>query len=391
MPSQDFIELMNKLHNEKYQMLSKKVEYDGMSENPSLKVTVILEKDGNQVSMQSSEPDFFKHVVELRGVADTTGEHKFIRIKDLKQYNTDAVHLIDEDRSKIKKAVEEIKSGKFTCKYRPAKLIDEFLENKKNVRDVKFLPLRRDYYYILAAALIESNKMLKMQEMLIKKYPEAQKIFDAIEGIFLKSFRPTNNALKNYRFYKKYINFDIDELGERMSTQLTVADDTSKDFIRRGKVDSHIAIPRSMNIYGRFLEILAPIINLIRIGLELKRGNPSPEMRYEIGENIKILKSDSDYGSLFGCLDEQIRHSDAHASIRIEKTARKVFLIDARSGKGKVMRVYTFDELVNMINVMENEFFPVIYPILVLFDIAMFELLLVSREYKHLLLAIDNC
>ena len=114
-------------------------------------------------------------------------------------------------------------------------------------------------------------------------------------------------------------------------------------------------------------------------------------MRYEIGENIKILKSDSDYGSLFGCLDEQIRHSDAHASIRIEKADRKVFLIDARSGKEKVMQVYTFDELVNMINAMENEFFPVIYPTLVLFDITMLDLLLVSREYKHLLLAIGNC
>ncbi len=391
MASQDFIDLMTKLHEEKYKMLSKNMEAHGMGESPSLTATVVLEKEGKQISIQSSEADFLKYVVELRGVADMTGEHKFTRLIDLNQYNIDAEHIIDKDRSKIKKATDDIISGKFKREYSPIKLIDELLGNTKNVKNMKFLPLKNDYHHILAATLLESKAMLKAREALIKKYPETQKVVDAVEGIFLKSFRPTGNALKDYKFYRNFASFDIDELGERMSTQLTVADDTSKDFIRRGKVDSHIAIPRMMNIYGRFLEILVPIINLIRIGLELKRGNPSPEMRYEIGENIKILKSDSDYGSLFGCLDEQIRHSDAHASIRIEKADRKVFLIDARSGKEKVMQVYTFDELVNMINAMENEFFPVIYPTLVLFDITMLDLLLVSREYKHLLLAIGNC
>jgi hypothetical protein len=233
--------------------------------------------------------------------------------------------------------------------------------------------------------------MLNAREALIKKYPEAQKIVDAVEGIFLKSFRPTGNALKNYESYRKYINFDIDALGDRMSAQLIVADDTVKDFIKRSEIDANIAIPKMMNIYGRFFEILAPIINLIRIGLELKRGILSPEAKYGVGENIKILKSDRDYGELFGCLDEQIRHSDAHASIRINKVTHKVSFIDARSGKEKVVRVYTFDELIDMINTMQNEFFPAIYPTLVIFDIAMLVLLLVSREYKYLLLTVGNC
>ena len=55
MPSQDFIELMRKLHAEKYGMLSKTTEYDGLTASPSLKVTVVLGKDGNQISIQSSE------------------------------------------------------------------------------------------------------------------------------------------------------------------------------------------------------------------------------------------------------------------------------------------------------------------------------------------------
>ena len=383
--------LRTKLYQERYNVFSINISSKRVGDSFATVASVILTKGEEKITLQSTEWDFIKYLVKLRGVVDVDGEYRFKPVKNLEQYNADVDHLIDIDKSKLKKAVDDLRSKKFEFTYNPPKMIDEFLKSERNVKNKKFLPLKWDYHYILAGSLLMSKEMLKAREAIIKKYPEAQKVVDAIEGIFLKSFRPTNNALKNYKFYKKYINFDIDDLGERMSTQLTVADDTSKDFIRRGKVDSHIAIPRMMNIYGRFLEILVPIINLIRIGLELKRGNPSPEMRCEIGENIKILKSDSDYGSLFGCLDEQIRHSDAHASIRIEKTARRVFLIDARSGKGKVMRVYTFDELVDMINVMENEFFPVIYPALVLFDIAMLDLLLVSREYKHLLLAIGNC
>jgi hypothetical protein len=110
-----------------------------------------------------------------------------------------------------------------------------------------------------------------------------------------------------------------------------------------------------------------------------------------VPEFFEVSKRCVENPSLFSCLDEHIRHSDAHASIRIEKKARTVYLLDARSGKEKIVRVYTFDELVNMINTMQNEFFPVIYPTIVIFDIAMLDLLLVSREYKYLLLAIGNC
>ncbi len=51
MASKELNELRHKLFNENYKMLSKKTEYDGMSENPSLKVSVVLEKDGSQINI----------------------------------------------------------------------------------------------------------------------------------------------------------------------------------------------------------------------------------------------------------------------------------------------------------------------------------------------------
>jgi hypothetical protein len=138
------------------------------------------------------------------------------------------------------------------------------------------------------------------------------------------------------------------------------------------------------------LELSAPVINFIRIGLELRRGNPSPNRDYKLGQNIEILRSDRDYGSSFNCLDEQIRHADAHASRRIDKVNRKVQLVDARGSREQIVGSYTFDEFADMINLMQNQFFPAIFASLILFNIATLDLLLTSREYKHLLLSISN-
>jgi len=378
MVSKDFMNLMTKLHRERYNILSTEINAHRVGDSFLTKATIVLEKEGKQIILESDEADFILYIVELRQIADTTGEHKFTRVKDLNQYNADVEHLIDEDHSKLKKAADEIRSGKFTFTYDPPKLIDEFLRSQRNVKDKKFLPLKRDYHYILANACLISEEMLKAHKRLTRKYPEAEKIIHAVDKI-MKSFRPTGNPIKDYKFYRKYLTFDIDEVGQRMSTQLPDADDIMKEFIRRSKVDANIALPRMMNIYARFLDILSPMLNLVRTGLELKRGNKSPNKRCELAENIRILKSDTEFGPLFGCLDEQIRHASAHASFRIDKAVRKVYLMDERGSKGKIVRTYTFDELTNMINLMNNQFFPVIYPTIVLFDTATLDLLLLSR------------
>lgn len=389
MASQDFIDLMTKLHDERYDVISIKINAKKVRDSFPTVATIVLEKGGQQITLQSSEIDFIHYSFELRGVVDTDGEYRFRHLKDLNQYLTDVEHLVDKDHSKLKEAAKQIISGEFTFTYDAPKLIDELLTSGRNVKNEEFLPLKRDYHHILANAFLISEEMLKAQERLTRKYPEAERTIQAVDTI-MKSFWPTGNAMKDYKFYRSFVKFDIGGLEKRISTELLVADDTIKEFIRRGKIDADIGIPKMMDIYGRSIELSAPVINLIRIGLEIKRGNSSPSGEYKLGQNIEILKSNPDYGPLFGCLDEQIRHADAHASRRIDKAARKVYLIDARRTRERIVRTYTFDEFTDMINVMQNQFFPPIFPTLILFDIATLDLLLVSAEYKHLLLAVGN-
>lgn len=70
--------------------------------------------------------------------------------------------------------------------------------------------------------------------------------------------------------------------------------------------------------------------------------------------------------------------------------ASEVHLVDARGSREQIVGIYTFDEFADMINLMQNQFFPAIFPTLILFDLATLDLLLVSTEYKHLLLAVGN-
>lgn len=389
MASHDFVDLMTKLHKERYDVLSIRINIDRISDSHSTMGTIVLGKGGEQITLQSSEVDFIQYLFELKGMVDTDGEYKFRRLKNSNQYFVDIEHLIDNDHGKLNEATKQLISGEFTFTYDAPNLIDEFLRSERNVKNKKFLPLKRDYHYILASAFLISREMLKAHKGLTSKFPESKRVIQAVDSI-MKSFWRTGNAIKDYKFYRSYLKFDIGQLAKRMLTELPVAGDTRKEFMRRGKIDADIAIPKIMDIYGQFIELSAPVINLIRIGLELKKGNPSPYGEYKLGQNIKILKSDPDYGPLFGCLDEQIRHADAHASRHIDKAARKVLLIDARGNRERIVGTYTFDEFTDMMNVMQNQFFPAVFPTLVIFDVATLDILLVSREYKHMLLAVGN-
>jgi len=202
MASKDFMNLMTKLYQERYNVFSINISSKRVGDSFTTVASVVLAKGEEKITLHSTEWDFIKYLVELRGVVDVDGEYRFKPLKNLEQYNADAEHLIDVDRSKLKNAADDLRSKKFEFTYNPLKMIDEFLKSERNVKNKKFLPLKTDYHHILTAALLQSKAMLEARERIIKKYPETQKLVKAVEGIFLKSFRPTRNALKDYKFYK---------------------------------------------------------------------------------------------------------------------------------------------------------------------------------------------
>ena len=388
MASLEFIELMEKIHKERYEIHSITINAERQNGGFSTKATVVLEKGGHQISIESQSWDFIQYAIELRRSADIYGKVKFTRVKDLNKYYEDVEYLADKDKQKVKDAWEDIRLGKFTFNYESLKLVEEFLSNNRNVKDTKYLPLKNDYHYILALALTEAREFLNLQNKLIQNKPNIQNFTNAGEEI-TKAFRSRGNALKDFQYYRSFVNFDVEDLNKRIIEQTKVIDDTIKELIRRKTVPSNIAIPKIMDIYSRCLELSAPILNLLRIGLELKNGISSPQKNYPLTRNVIILRGDPNYGHLFSCLDGTIRHSDAHISYGI--SGGEVHLLDIRSKKPKLIKTYTFDEIHKMTNSLLYELLPAIFYTLSIHEIAAFLVVLTSFEYKLLLLSIGNC
>jgi len=388
MSSQDFIQLMDKIHKERYDVYSINIIAERQNGGFSTKATVTLEKAGKQISIESQSWDFIQYAIELRRSADIYGKVKFTRIKDLNKYYKDVNHLIDLDQKKVNNAWNDIRSRGFVFNYQPTKLVEEFLSNNKNVKKSTYLPLKKDYHHILALSLTEASKFLNLQKKLIQNKPNIQDLLKAGEEI-TKSFRPTGNALTDFQFYKSFVSFDTEDLNERITQQTTVIDDTVQELIRRKTVPSNIAIPKIIDIYSRCLELSAPVLNIIRIGLEIKNGIPSPIKNDYLTRNVSSLIGDQNYGQYFSCLDATIRHTDAHISYKISGT--EVHLLDIRTKKPKLIKTYTFDQIYKMTDALLHELLPVIFYTFSIHEIAAFLLVLTSFEYKVLLLSIDNC
>lgn len=284
-----------------------------------------------------------------------------------------------EDKTKFQEALKALKSGAFKFNYDYLSLIDKHLEEIQSEQRTKYPLLQKDYYYIVAHTSQAIARITVAHKVLMRKYPEAQKTFIAIDKL-LRIFI-TGHPIEDYKKFKKYMQIDIDALKKRLDFELDDIDDITNSLIQRHTVKANIAIAREMDIYTRIIELSKPTFNLLRVALEIYRGNKSPSKIKYLSDNIEILRTDSEFVDIFNCLDLQLRHASAHASRRIE--GQTLYLLDTRGGQDIIVGQYTFEEFSNIINRTRNELFPILLPTIILFDLCLFLLLLHSTEYRN--------
>jgi hypothetical protein len=394
MVSKDLQDILQKIHTERYEIARTVThgERKGSGTDFNIETSIILEKEGEQVTITTSEPDCIIYVARLRSIVLTDGKILRVPVKNTELYNRNIGSLIDKDNIKIEDALRDIVSGKFVFTYSPQKLTDELLEspaNIKTLRNPKFLPLLKDYFYILALILKQSQELLRMHNELEKKTPEIKESLTAMGWIYAGFSLVTKNPIKNYRYFKSHVSFDSDRLFEQLSHQMEIIDEVYQSLIAKGRLNWRRDIPKMMGIYTRCIEPLRPLINLLRVGLELREGVRSPKKDYTLIQNIAILKSHAKYSSLFACLDEQIRHGDAHTSTFVK--GNQVEIRNGLTRKSKVIRTFKCNELANIILEMRQQFFPALMTATILNDFALLDQVLISVEYKLLLASLGNC
>jgi len=393
MVSNDFKNIMQKIHKDKY-TISRTEVHARRRENENTfdtQTTITLQKGKEKLVIQTAEPDCFLYISQLRQIIETDGDILLAPVTNPEQYNDDIVFLVDQDKKKLESAREDLISKRFVFSYKPIKLVDALLESRAKTGKldrVKYSPLLEDYFHILALILSQSEDLLRMHRRLEKKF-SIQALLHAMGWMYAGFSLRTKNPIKNYRYFKTCLSFDSDILFEQLSSQGQITEDVLFKTLSNGqKLNYKRDIPQLMDIYTRCLEPLRPLINLLRIGLELRSGVPSPEKQRSVGQNIAVLKADKNYGSLFKCLDEQIRHGDAHSSTFIKGDV--VEIRNSLTRKSKVIRTFKGIELANIILEMKQQFFPALMIATVLNDYALLDQLLVSPEYKILLVTIGN-
>lgn len=386
MVSAELAELVRLIHQERYDVEYIKWHVTDKGGRFEQVCIVRLRKKEDTVTLTSSTPDFCEYVHHLQHLGDSAGKIRIRRIRDLNRYWSDVEYLVDEDKSKVHKAIGDLRTGKFKFNYDFDRLLDEILLKNAPTSN-RYLPLKRDYYYIFAMYLLRSEGTVKSQATIIAKDAMAKAYVDAANEITI-AFRPSSNAIENYRFYKKWAAFDFNRIVSRIASQSDVVNDAVAELVRRGKVSGPIAIDRFLTIYKKITELISPFLNLIRVGMQLKDGVANPKPILPLGQNIALLRAHSTYGPLFHCLDADLRHADAHVSAEV--VDNDVVLYDCRGKTAKELKRYTLEEVGKMTQTLQQTLFPAMAITMIMQEVAMKDLVLISREFKFLLLSIGN-
>lgn len=381
MSSTDFGKLMDLIFQQK-----KAIETISLEVKNNGKETVHIQFN-DKTDFRSSETDVADYVTTLRQGVDEEGNVKFKPFKDLNKYFEETREFVDKDNSKLHKAVADLKQGKYKFSFDPDKLIEEFLVSK-NRKSKKFLPLKTEYFHIAAHQFIQSGVILGHFNMKKKIDAKFDSNYKKIDDIFRKAFRNDPNFIKNYLKQKNTNNFDFEDFVKQINsvTSYTIA---LKDIFPTQGVEGEKGIGFVLDIYRRYAEGCVKPLNLLRIGKELNDGISSPKLHLSASKNKRLLLPD--LGSLLDCYDPRIRNSESHISTEIDKQKSKVIITDARAGKRKILAEYTFQEIIEMTNVIRTDLFSaLIITIYMVWRTMLLVIVFPSIEYKHMLLEIDN-
>ena len=144
-----------------------------------------------------------------------------------------------------------------------------------------------------------------------------------------------------------------------------------------------------LDTYRRCAEACVKPLNLLRIGQEIASGDPCPERTKSAGENRAILQPV--LGSILDCYDPRIRNSESHLSTEVDAANGQVLFYKDDKGHRKFLVKYSFAELVNMTNTIQNYLFPALAVTAYMeWRTMLLVITTASLEYKLALLKIDN-
>ena len=343
---------------------------------------------GSTDAFSSSEPDVVEYAIHIRQTIDTDGNYELVAYKDLKQYYMDIDFLMRADqRAQIQHAHQDQLEGRYTFDFDPDELVEEFLVSS-NRKSKKFVKLKTKYYYIAAYCLDAAAHMLGQYEQMKSKSPGLESYHQAIDTIYMKAFRNNPNFVKNYLRRKTTNDFNLMHFVTQVKA-ITQHIELMKTIFSKGGMHVDQGIYFLLDSYRRCAEACVRPLNLLRIGQEIVDGNPSPKRTKSASVNKAILLPV--LGSILDCYDPRIRNSESHLSTEVDAKNGQVFFYKDAKGRRELLVKYTFAELANMANEIQNNLFPsLVFTAYIEWRTMLLIITTDSLEYKLALLKIGN-
>lgn len=382
MSSKDFKDLMSLLFEKRQRIEEVTTNLNGDSTGEAH-----IRFRGVPDTFSSKEPDVVMYTLHIRQTIDADGNCELVAFKDLEQYYRDIDFLFNSQQFKVQRALLELATGRYTFDFDPDELVEEFLLSNCR-KSKKFLKLKTEHFRIVAHCIRAAKHELKRHEETAANTPWFNRYYEAIEQIYMKSFRKDENFVKNYILHKTTNDFNLLHFASQIKAIVQHIDSIKAIFPANGMPGQH-GIQFLLDGYRRYAEACVQPLNFLRIGQELANGNPQPDRAKSAAENKAILQPA--LGSLLDCYDPRIRNAESHLGTEVDMPNGQVHFYKEDRGRRELLMTYSFVELVNMTNTLQHCLF------LALALTASLEwrtMLLVitnsSPEYRLALLKIDN-
>jgi hypothetical protein len=355
-----------------------------------LSIVVLNYREGtDQKLIASSENDFYKYISLFFPSIDSAGEHILRRYKSEDRYCDDLKFLHDE--SKQKEAFEKVVKKQYIPNPKLEDEIKEFLLSK-NRSSSKFKSLKTEYYENTAYLLLLLKHYAKKDQDLRSERPEYSKYCNLVEKILENAFLTDPNPIKNYLKYHNNIKLNTFDLINRINEQkayYVFLHQIMSPHCPTETIDQFKNMVNGiLDIYRRYSELAKPLINSLRIAIELGNGIPNPNKTKKYDENCSIVKKSGSYGLLVRDIEPIIRNSESHFNGEIVSDC--LVITKEKDGKRTEVAKYKLNDISLKIFDLDKNLFPALGLGFVLTEMKLLTQVLQSEEYITILLGIGN-
>lgn len=389
MTSQELREFLKLYYEQGYQIYS--LQLAG-HKNGRVHSKVQLFKNSEILTLESIELDFHRFLIQFKDIINQDGKRKIAKIKDTGAYYQAIQDLLDIEETKLRQAIKDNQDGKSSLQPgfwdRLDTALVKLLFERPRRDDPDLIWLRKNHFQILAHYIVQKALLKKHQEEeSFTKHQDIPQICEKVQSILTNGFllrKKYSNVLLAYKNYRNLLPDTLEDHTTRMAIQIIYRNDLLRMLKETGSKEKRVRILYILDMYRRYYELTRPILDLLRIAIQLFKGEKNPRPSFKDVDLVYFLKT-HDYRILTESFEPVIRHCESHLATRFDESKETVRFTKRKKLRRVTELELTYDEMVNKMDYLKVVLLYALYYAFYDFD-DMFKLILLpSVEYKQLL------